>query len=149
MRDRAKSIPPISPAQAAPLPEPDPRPGRNPDPPPVWENDRAIRFTWLRGFDEQHRAAAMEALGELLIDYGREGGLWGTASVPKDLLAVAEDLESISLYLLMVEDGIGESVGDEADEVFGRWSVAWAEQLRAMVEEIRATAGGPPPREAE
>ncbi len=140
MPDRPKSIQPPEPPSPAPAPpEPDLPLGKNTNPPPDWEYDRAVRFTWLRPFDDEGRAAALEAVAAFLLDIAREAGMWGTGDHRDDLSAVADDLNSLTVYLLSTAEDLGDHSRDEEEKGLGKCAEAWAVRLAGMVRDIRRT----------
>ncbi len=131
MPDRPKSIQP-------PPPEPEPPLGRNPGSrEPTWENDRALRYTWSRPFEDRDQVDALEQIAYWCLQYAREAGRWGTRSTHGDVAAAAEDLDSLRVYLLMVAESIEESVNEEDERRLGDRSKAWAGRLGSLVREMR------------
>ncbi len=137
MSDRPKSTPPPEPP--TPEPEPDLPLGKNADPPPDYEYDRAVRYTWLRPFDDEERAAALEAVAAFLLDTAREAGMWGTSDHRDDLSAVADDLSSLVRYLLSTAEDLAGHSQDEEEKGLGKCAETWAVRLAGMVRDIRRT----------
>lgn len=100
--------------------------------------DTPIRATYAAGFDDPAGVEALAQLGEALLSYAREAGLWGADFVRTPLTAIAEDLDGLAACLAEVHDAPSESVIQAEDLGLCNEAGAWAEHVRAVVLEIRA-----------
>jgi hypothetical protein len=113
-------------------------------PPP--ESDRMLRHTWIWQFEESDRISDfLDALGDLVLEYAREGHAWGGSDewkiIPGSLNAIAEDLESLAACLEEVANEPAESSVTREDLVLCRKAETWREAVRGIVLEIRRGIG--------
>ena len=138
MPDRAKctrSTRIIRPA-AAPPPPPPPA---EPDP-----DNTVYRATFLWRIAEPEARAALVRSGLYLADCMDEAGQWGEhpdRDIPTRLEAVAEDIEALAAYCLMVAR-VGSQIELSPEESgLCAASSRWAQRLAHLAVEIRASLG--------
>ena len=100
-------------------------------------NDRALRYTWLRKFRDQDAARSLEAVADLMLTGARDDG-----DTRDEFSSVADDLDSLGLFLAMSARGVEEAETDEAKRELGRRARAWETRLRSLVTDIRSTVAG-------
>ena len=117
--------------------QPDRPLGRNLDAVPAWENDRALRYTWLRKFRDQDAARSLEPVADLMLTGSRDDG-----DTRDELSSVAEDLDSLRLFLAMTTRGVDEAQTEESERELCRRARSWETRLRSLVADIRSTVAG-------
>ena len=126
-----------------PPPAPETRLGHNPAPPPDYENDRALRFTWLRLFDDSEKLAPLEGVLEWLLDAARNSNAWGGTSFADDIAAAREDVESLWMWFSMFAEMLLDDE-DAEQRRLGERAEAWAARLGALARDIRRETGDSP-----
>jgi hypothetical protein len=115
--------------------------GRTTDPPPDRETDRALRYTWCRGFQNSGAVESLETVAALVLSgaFARPS-TWKAGDMSDELAAAADDLASLATYLGMTVKAAKEVEAGE-DELC-RQTQTWEARLRCLVGEIRLTVGG-------
>jgi hypothetical protein len=109
--------------------------------------DRALRFTFLRPFDEAERLEALEQIAAALLGYSREAGLWRWDDVCEELGAVAEDFEALGAYLGEVAAELTGHPASAADRLLARRASGWARDASYLGRDIRRAIGAEEPLE--
>ncbi len=106
------------------------------------ESDRALRHTWLRGFQDRDRPSveALETLASTVLDGARRDYRWDY-DTPQELSAVARDLDSLADYLAWQETAETESELEERGLALRGLARGWESRLRALAREIRGAVG--------
>lgn len=117
-----------------------------PPSPPQSESDRMLRHTWAWEFDEPEVPELLIALGDKILEYAREGHLWGkpdTWIVPGGLTAIAADLDSLAGCLRELTETPLETDVTREELALCRQAETWAGQVREIVSEIRRAIAPP------
>lgn len=104
------------------------------------ESDRALRWTWRRGFPSSEAAEALEVLADLTLTTVRNDFKW-RFDAGEELAGAAMDLDSLADYLAWEASSRDEGDPDERERELSRYAKTWETRLRALVREIRATVG--------
>lgn len=108
---------------------------------PESERDRAIRYTFLRPFDDPESVAALEEIAQVVLLFAREANEWGARDDwhpgPDELLAAAEDLEAVATCLEESATEIDGYAYQPRDKTFGRDVDRWSRQVRIVANRIR------------
>lgn len=109
---------------------------------PDWENDRAIRYTFLNGFEDDEQTKILVSLANSILTAAREGGSWGDTTGAEDVQAAAWDVQSLAVYLLMFAEELNPEDDDDVDTHLAKAAVVWAGRLRSIAAEMTAEAAG-------
>lgn len=112
--------------------------------PPRPRSETMLRSTWAYRFTQKEVQETFRLLGALFLDTAQEADRWDESPhavglVPESVEAAADDLESLALYLDEIAEAPAEYTIPKADLMQCHRAAAWAEGLRRLVAEIRAT----------